>query len=745
MATTIAGNPGADLDLGLPLWDRHRVKNDAVTKNSLVNGGHDKNIYDEDSARSMDRTFDEDSEERSYLDVSDFDTCYEESAMWSRTNSLAQFEDSVRPSEQSLYQQQHQQQQHGLCSAMADVVATPVTPPPRIPSSFCLYSQEPAPFPLVLPTRFESLQRSQQQHHQQGSLLRKGLPSSSSISESSPDDDRICRRMQQQMMVPKIRPIMQQERPSNWKAKSQSASPAPIHFVWEDVYPFSFSGPDEMMSSAETATRHLHGNSETDVEMNMSGHGGCMLQLEDMNDDVQINIMSYLEIGSCRAIMSTNRRFRFLFLSESAHQLWLEWCTKHWPDANQWNDKNLVDDLHFPTVATPSFSQLGTLHQQANLSLLLSLAKIQPTDIDTEQLNHMKNPRRPRRLAFNRFLAGQVGESAGKMLSYQYEPHYDKWVVKFSGRVGQGDRCVRSNHPLPRPTPAAMSWTLACHPNFPIMPKAGDIRKRSQFHGAGATSDVGSTRSNLLDLVCRSAQAVVSNHPFPTWRPFVAPFLSHSNSSHSLFDDAMKTDDNSRPIRVNLTPRYVSYFEISILEDPLDSMNEGGEANPNRVAEQHGHPLHNNPNNPVDEQIEGASSNRSDCVAIGVAMDDFDWHSRMPGWDSFSFGYHGDDGGIFHEHGGMVRQYGPRFGRGDIVGCGVDYAMNGIFFTLNGKFLGYAWTGLSVNLLKKDLYPVVGIDTNDLIHCNYGTKPFHFDLKPFLIRHEDLVRQSLSR
>jgi len=117
----------------------------------------------------------------------------------------------------------------------------------------------------------------------------------------------------------------------------------------------------------------------------------------------------------------------------------------------------------------------------------------------------------------------------------------------------------------------------------------------------------------------------------------------------------------------------------------------------------------------------------------------------MPGWDSCSFGYHGDDGGIFHEFGGMVRQYGPQFGRGDTVGCGVDYAMQGIFFTLNGKFLGYAWTKLSINLLKKELYPVVGVDTNDLIHCNYGAEPFMFDLRPALLRHEELVRQSLAR
>jgi hypothetical protein len=114
----------------------------------------------------------------------------------------------------------------------------------------------------------------------------------------------------------------------------------------------------------------------------------------------------------------------------------------------------------------------------------------------------------------------------------------------------------------------------------------------------------------------------------------------------------------------------------------------------------------------------------------------------MPGWDNQSFGYHGDDSGIFYSSGGMVERFGPCFGAGDTIGCGIDYVAQGIFFMLNGEFIGYGWKGIDVEFLQNDLYPVVGIDTNAPIVVNFGNhlnRTFQFDLAGFTKKHKPLI------
>ena len=125
----------------------------------------------------------------------------------------------------------------------------------------------------------------------------------------------------------------------------------------------------------------------------------------------------------------------------------------------------------------------------------------------------------------------------------------------------------------------------------------------------------------------------------------------------------------------------------------------------------------------------------TDCVAVGLATQAFLRHRRMPGWDAESYGYHGDDGAIFHGRGRQLSKYGPSFGPGDVVGCGIDYSDSTVFFTLNGVCLGTAFT-LFPRADATELYPTVGVDAAVSVTLNYGREPFVFDLLQHMSKRE---------
>ena len=104
--------------------------------------------------------------------------------------------------------------------------------------------------------------------------------------------------------------------------------------------------------------------------------------------------------------------------------------------------------------------------------------------------------------------------------------------------------------------------------------------------------------------------------------------------------------------------------------------------------------------------------------------------------DCESYGYHGDDGGIFHGNGHKFDEYGPAFGPGDIVGCGLDYIKKEIFYTLNGSYLGPAF--LDVNI-GSSFSPTVGIDAYVSVTFNFGCKPFEYDLASHIDMHSSPV------
>ena len=128
----------------------------------------------------------------------------------------------------------------------------------------------------------------------------------------------------------------------------------------------------------------------------------------------------------------------------------------------------------------------------------------------------------------------------------------------------------------------------------------------------------------------------------------------------------------------------------------------------------------------------------AECVAVGLATKAFEL-KRLPGWDNDSYGYHGDDGAIFHGRGRSLATYGPSFGAGDTVGCGIDYESRSIFFTLNGKYQGTAFGGVDLTE-GQVLYPTVGIDAAVNVTFNFGREKFKFDLEGYILKRESESR-----
>ncbi len=104
--------------------------------------------------------------------------------------------------------------------------------------------------------------------------------------------------------------------------------------------------------------------------------------------------------------------------------------------------------------------------------------------------------------------------------------------------------------------------------------------------------------------------------------------------------------------------------------------------------------------------------------------------NRLPGWEANSWGYHGDDGHLFSSS-GTGKAYGPSFTTNDVVGCGVDFCSNSLFFTKNGVWLGVAF---SDSFSSMSLFPSIGLRTpGEIVDANFGSSPFRFDIQLYFL------------
>lgn len=87
------------------------------------------------------------------------------------------------------------------------------------------------------------------------------------------------------------------------------------------------------------------------------------------------------------------------------------------------------------------------------------------------------------------------------------------------------------------------------------------------------------------------------------------------------------------------------------------------------------------------------------------------------------------DGKIYHDK--QKEQFGGKFKQKDIIGCGYYFSKNSIFYTLNGKFLGWAFKEAEYY----PYYPTVSLHSlNEKVTVNFGKKSFLFDIEGFYIK-----------
>jgi len=469
-------------------------------------------------------------------------------------------------------------------------------------------------------------------------------------------------------------------------------------------------------------------------------------------DDLKSHIMSFLSISDLRSFMSTS--YRNMALCRSEH-LWLKFCEQNWVLMKNLQDSDiekrsyfdshkliqLEENFSIPIIPHPSQrthkrifafghhrekKSKEIMHDdvidwdvlcpnRANLSVLLHLTQPYPVKVNeyffSARDKHTSINDTIAPMQQNQNIVPEFRQYQMAVESKAFPVKRDTEVVQFTSKVGTGDRCIRSDKAFP----CVQSSNTRRFPQLNLLGHIAKATGRSTHQGNPEVHQ--SHHSPLQDMLKLGKRFWT----YSTIKPFVSPIVSKIEEKES----------NGRKEKIytmNVSPRLVAYFEITLL-----SRDQSQEPSPLKASGSQTLSIQNTLDN-FNESV------ASDCVAIGLSNQYFNTSGKMPGWDQYSYGYHGDDGGLFHAGGMMVRSYGPVFGVGDTVGCGIDYLKREIFFTINGKTLGFAWKDID---LSDPYYPTVGIDTQNPIELNFGSAPFAFDINSFSTDHSGAINDAL--
>lgn len=98
----------------------------------------------------------------------------------------------------------------------------------------------------------------------------------------------------------------------------------------------------------------------------------------------------------------------------------------------------------------------------------------------------------------------------------------------------------------------------------------------------------------------------------------------------------------------------------------------------------------------------------------------------QPGSRPGSWGYHANDGISYNC--GSATSYGSTSTTGDVVGCGINFERQHIFYTRNGLLLGIVFDIMGYGS-PDDIFPFLGLQSiGERVYVNFGTRKFLFDI-----------------
>ncbi|UKJ88183.1 hypothetical protein MACJ_000627 [Theileria orientalis] len=124
-------------------------------------------------------------------------------------------------------------------------------------------------------------------------------------------------------------------------------------------------------------------------------------------------------------------------------------------------------------------------------------------------------------------------------------------------------------------------------------------------------------------------------------------------------------------------------------------------------------------------------------IVVGFSYNNFHLN-RHPGSEPNSLGYKSEDGYCMNGT-SKSDNYGPSYGKGDVIGCGINYLKQNYFFTKNGSFLGNAGS-----LFHIDNYPTVGLNSyGESVKFNFNG-PFKFNIEEYFRKILSTEREEIN-